>query len=106
MLTLAKSRTLVLSPVKKNPLSHMELFQNLSFDRLQEIEKDVVERKYAKRETLFQEEDRADHIWFVKRGHIKEVNHSLDGKIQTVSMIGPDGIFGVSAFDGGHYGFH
>ncbi len=84
----------------------MELFQNVSPDQLQEIEKEVVERKYAKRETLFHEEDKADHIWFVKRGHIKEVNHSLDGKVQIISMIGAGGIFGVSAFNGGHYGFH
>lgn len=63
-------------------------------------------RKYAKRETLFHEEDPADHIWLVKQGYVKEVNHSLNGKIQTLSMVGADGLFGISAFDGGSYGFH
>src|SRR5580658_907800 len=106
MLTLMKTRTSTLSPVKKNSLSRMEIFQGIPFDKLQEIERQLVERKYAKRETLFQEEEPADHIWFVKQGYVKEVNHSFNGKIQTISMVGTDGIFGVSAFDGGSYGFH
>jgi CRP/FNR family transcriptional regulator len=103
---MAKTRSLALPPVKKNSLYRMELFQGVSFDDFQGIEKQLVEKKYKRRETIFQEEDPADSIWFVKQGHVKEVNHSLDGKIQTIGMIGADGIFGVSSFDGGKYGFH
>jgi CRP-like cAMP-binding protein len=106
MLTLIKTRPSILLPVKKNPLSTMELFQNFSFSDLQEIEKYGVERKYAKRESIFQEEDSADFIWFVKHGHVKEVNHSQDGKDQTICMVGANGIFGISSFDGGKYPFH
>jgi CRP-like cAMP-binding protein len=106
MLAMIKTKPSILLPVKRNSLSTMELFQNISFSTLQEIEKHFVERKYAKRETLFQEEDPADYIWFVKQGHVKEVSHSLDGKDQTVCMVGANGIFGISSFDGGKYGFH
>ena len=106
MLTLIKTRPLVLLPLKKNPLAAMELFQSFSFSALQEMEKYFTERKYAKRESIFQEEDPADFIWFVKQGHVKEVNHSLDGKDQTICMVGANGIFGTSSFDGGKYAFH
>jgi CRP-like cAMP-binding protein len=106
MLTMMKTRNPVLQSLKKNPLSCMDFFQNISFSALQEIENHMVERKYNRRETIFQEEDPAESVWLVQKGHVKEVNHSLDGKDQTISMVGANGIFGISAFDGGKYGFH
>jgi CRP-like cAMP-binding protein len=106
MLTMVKTRPMVLLPVKKSPLSAMDMFQNISYSALLDIEKHMIERNYTKRESIFQEEDPAESVWLVQKGHVKEVNHSLDGKDQTISMIGANGIFGISAFDGGKYGFH
>lgn len=106
MLTMAKTRNSALPPLKKNSLSGMEFFKNISFAALQEIETRMVERDYNRRETIFQEEDPAESVWLVQKGHVKEVNHSLDGKDQTISIVGANGIFGISAFDGEKYGFH
>jgi CRP-like cAMP-binding protein len=106
MLTMVKTRPMVLLPLKRSSLSTMDMFQDISFPAILEIEKHMTERKYARRESIFQEDDPAESVWLVQKGHIKEVNHSIDGKDQTISMIGTNGIFGISAFDGGKYGFH
>ncbi|GEM_PF-1852842 len=106
MLTMIKTKSLVVLPLKKNPLSDMDFFQNISFSALQELEMHLVERNYGRRETIFQEEDPAESVWLVQKGHVKEMNHSLDGRDQTISIVGANGIFGISSFDGGQYGFH
>ncbi len=90
----------------KNPLFTVELFKRIPAAAIVEIEKCMIERRFGKRETIFLEDDPADFIWFVKQGHIKEVHHSADGRSNTLCMVGPNGMFGVSAFEGGIYGFH
>jgi CRP-like cAMP-binding protein len=91
---------------RKNSLCTLGLFRRIPQATLGELEKIMVEKSYGKRESLFLEDDPANSLWFVKTGHIKEVNHTPEGEDQTVSTAGPDGMFGVSAFDGGTYGFH
>ena len=106
MIETIKTRDSASAPVKRNSLSSMDLFQSVSFDELQKIESQLIERNYKRRETIFQEEDKAESVWLVQKGHVKEINHSLDGKDQTICMVGTGGIFGISSFDGGNYGFH
>jgi len=91
---------------KKNTLSTMGFFQRIPFPALQIIEKTMVEKKFVRRESIFLEHERALFIWFVKQGHVKEVNHSEDGNDLTLSMVGAGGMFGISSFNGGDYGFH
>src|ERR1035441_5175273 len=108
MLTLTRTRTRpVYYPVNtRSPLSGMETFKNVPAEALREIEKQMVEKKYAKRESIFLEDDRAEFVWFVKEGHVKEVHHAADGRSNTLCLVGANGMFGVSAFEGGNYGFH
>jgi CRP-like cAMP-binding protein len=105
MLTMTQTKPMVSPTFKKGLLSTMKLFQDIPYLGLQEIEKNMVEKKYARKAVLFQENDPALSIWFVQQGHVKEVSHSADGKVQTVGMVGFNGMFGVSSFDGGEYGF-
>ena len=106
MLTLTKTRSVSFQRTKKNPLWMMSFFKNISSDAFSEIENHIVEKQYAKRESIFMNDDSAESIWFVKEGHVKEIHHSADGKSNTICMVGTNGIFGVSAFCGGEYGFH
>ncbi len=106
MLTVTKTRPVDLQIPKKSRLSTMDVFQNIPYTALQEIEKYMVERTYGKRESIFLENDPAEFVWFVKEGYVKEGNHSLRGRGCTLSMIGPHGMFGIAAFEGGDYGFH
>ncbi len=89
----------------KRRLSTMNLFPNIPFDGLQEIERHMVEKSYAKGESVFLEDDPADFVWFVKQGHVKEIHHTADGRHSTLCMVGAKGLFGISAFIGGNYGF-
>lgn len=84
----------------------MSFFGYIPSDDFWEIENHMVWKKYAKRESIFLENDLAESIWFVKAGHVKEINHSANGRDNTICMVGANGMFGVSAFNGGEYGFH
>lgn len=106
MLTMTKTRTLDFQTRKKNPFSSMEIFKGVPVDTLRDMENQMVEKNYAKRETIFLEDDPAESVWFVKQGRVKEVHHSADGRSNTLCMVGANGMFGVSAFEGGNYGFH
>ena len=106
MLTMVKTRPVDFQTQKNTTPSTMAIFQNIPFTALPEIKKHMVERKYAKRESIFQEDDPAEFFWFVKQGHVKEINHSANGRDQTICMIGTNGMFGISSFNGGEYGFH
>jgi CRP/FNR family transcriptional regulator len=106
MLTMTKTRPIAFHGTKKSPLSMMSFFKNIPSDAFWEIEHNMVEKKYAKRESIFLENDLAESIWFVKEGHVKEIHHSPEGQSNTICMVGANGMFGVSAFSGGEYGFH
>ena len=106
MLTMTKTRPVYFRAAKKSVFSTMDVFKGIPFPALGLIEKLAADKKYAKMESIFLEDDDAAFVWFVLEGHVKEVRHSMDGKSQTLSMVGPGGMFGVSAFEGGKYGFH
>jgi len=105
MLTIAKTRLNDFQAPKVSRLSTLSFFQNIPFEAAQEMERHMIEKKFAKRESIFREDDPAENVWFVKEGQVKEINHLADGKTQTLCMVGADGMFGVSAFSGGEYGF-
>jgi CRP/FNR family transcriptional regulator, nitrogen oxide reductase regulator len=106
MLTTTKSIPAAFPAVPKDPLSTMDLFKCLPFKARVEAERGMVERKYAKGESLFLEDDPADSIWLVKEGYVKEILHLEDGRRSTLCIVGPNGMFGISAFEGGEYGLH
>jgi CRP-like cAMP-binding protein len=105
MLTIVKTRLSDFQVPKERPILTLQFFQNIPFEAAQEMEKHMIERSYEKRESIFLEDDQADFVWFVKEGHVKEMNHLAEGRTQTLCMVGPQGMFGVSAFAGGEYGF-
>jgi CRP-like cAMP-binding protein len=105
MVTMTKIKPVNLWAEKKHRLITMDIFQSTSFEDLQEIERHMLVRKYARRESIFREDDQADFVWLVKQGHVKEIHHSEEGRHTTLCMVGAKGLFGISAFNGGSYGF-
>jgi CRP/FNR family transcriptional regulator, dissimilatory nitrate respiration regulator len=106
MLTQPKTQQPDVRSQKKEFFSLPDLFKKVPSRALQEIEGQMMEKRFAKGETIFREDDPAGFIWFVKQGHVKEVNHSRDGHSKTLCMTGPGGMFGISALGGGNYDFH
>lgn len=106
MLTTIKAKAIELHKQNRNSIYRLEIFKRISREKLAEMERYMVERKFDKRESIFCEDDRADYIWLVKEGFVKEVHHSEEGRDSTLSIVGPGGLFGLSAFDGGPtYGY-
>jgi CRP/FNR family transcriptional regulator len=105
MLTIEKPSPFAYQSLKINAVSTMPLFKNISSLDLLGIAKNTVERKYAKGKSIFLEDDRAESVWFVREGYIKKIHHFMDGRSHTISMMGENGMFGVSALIGGDYGY-
>lgn len=105
MLTLSATKPV---DIKAGTVLHptRDIFKHVSPEGILEIESRMVEKKYFKRETIFLEDDPADFVWFVKDGHVQEVNHTADGKDIILCVAGAGGIFGASSVNGGNYGFH
>jgi CRP-like cAMP-binding protein len=106
MLTITKNRPVDYQRAPKSPLSTIDPFKNIPPGALREIEKHVIEKTYPKHEYIFMEDDKADYVWFVKEGHIKLAHYSMEGRSQTFCMMGPMGMFGVSALGQGEYGVY
>ncbi len=106
MLTVTKNRPVDCPKAPKSPLSTLELFKSIPPGALREIEKNITEKTYARHEYIFMEDDPADRVWFVKEGHVKLAHYSAEGRSQTFRLMGPMGMFGVSAFGIGDYGVY
>lgn len=106
MLTMTKPTSIHPQTAAITPLSTLNLFQKVPPAGLMKIREQMVEKTYLKSETIFLEDEPANLVWFVKAGHVKEVHHSVNGRSRTICTVGPNGLFGVSAFVGGNYGFH
>ncbi len=91
----------------KSFLSTLEIFRKIPSAQLAEIERKMVEKKYAKGESFFLEGDPAEHVWFIKEGHVKAVIHTANGRDLTLCMVGANNMFGTCCcFGGGSYPCH
>ncbi len=106
MLTKSKTKQPSYHGQKNNLLQDLELFKSVSPDGIQVIGDGLSEKHFEKRETIFMEDDPAETVWLVLKGHVKEVNYSAGGRSIILSVAGPGWLFGVSALDGGKYGVH
>ncbi|MCL5966848.1 MAG: Crp/Fnr family transcriptional regulator [Deltaproteobacteria bacterium] len=83
------------------------LFGNLSPEELKRVSAIASPRHYARRETVFQEGDRADGFYVVISGRVKVFKLSADGKEQILHLIGPGQSFAeATIFEGGVFPAH
>ncbi len=106
MLTIIRTKRLDVPGARKSSLSTLDPFNKILPKVLREHEKNILQKTLAKHEYIFKEDDRPDYLWFVKEGHVKLAHYSLEGKSHTVATKGPEGMFGVSAFDQSEYGVY
>ncbi|HJT23475.1 MAG TPA: Crp/Fnr family transcriptional regulator [bacterium] len=100
-------RTRTTYAMPRSFLPTMEIFRKVPAEALREIETRMIERKYARQESIHQEGDPAEKVWFVKEGHVKAMAHAAGGRCQTLCMVGAGNMFGsCCALDGGSYPCH
>jgi CRP-like cAMP-binding protein len=101
-----KSNVLTPKVVSKTKgfMSGMDIFKKLPPVRLAEIEKKMVEKKYAKGAVIHLEGDPAESVWFVKEGHVKAMVYTPNGRSVNLCVVGTKGMFGsCCCFSNGEY---
>lgn len=82
-------------------LEESELFDGLSAEHLDEIEKIAVVKEYSRGETIFFEGDPGNGFYMVATGKVKIYKTSFSGKEQILHIFGPGEPFGeVPVFHG------
>ena len=89
-----KPTTRTRSNLSKSIVCSLEVFKALPTHLISEVEKKLVERKYAKGSSIFLEGDPAEFVWFIKEGHVKAVVHTPNGRDLTLCMMGAKNLFG------------
>ncbi|HVZ79704.1 MAG TPA: Crp/Fnr family transcriptional regulator [bacterium] len=88
-------------------LATLDIFKQVPQGILPEIERKMVERRFAKGDSIFLEGDPAQNVWFVKEGHAKALVHTATGRDLALCMMGPHSLFGTCCcFGGGEYPCH
>ncbi|MFA6148828.1 MAG: Crp/Fnr family transcriptional regulator [bacterium] len=83
------------------------LFATLSVDDLRRVADLAVSRRFAKKEAIFREGDRADGFFVVASGKVKVFKLSGEGKEQILHVIEPGQAFAEAViFEGGAYPAH
>jgi len=107
MLTISRTKTVSIPKTPRSFLATMDLFKKVPAEALAVLEKKMIEKKYAKHESIFLDGDPAESVWFVKEGHVKAAIHAASGRCQTLCMVGAKGMFGsCCAMGGGQYSCH
>jgi CRP-like cAMP-binding protein len=89
------------SMMNRGFLGTMEIFKSVPPEALAELERKMVERRYARHESILLEGDPAESVWFVKEGRVKATVSAPNGRCQTLCMAGPRGMFGTCCCLGG-----
>lgn len=78
----------------KGFVAGMDLFKSLPAAALAEVERKMIEKKFAKGMVIHLEGDPAQYVWFVKEGHVKAMVNTPNGRSLTLCMVGAKGMFG------------
>jgi CRP/FNR family transcriptional regulator len=102
MLTSIKPNAVaVKSMMNRGFLATLEVFKAIPHEALADLERHMVEKHYAKHESILLEGDPAESIWFVKEGRVKASVTAPNGRCQALCMVGPRGLFGTCCCLGG-----
>ncbi len=78
-------------------LSHLELFSSLEKEDLEKIARVVSPRTFSKGEIVFMEDDPGDRLFILKKGWVKILKVSPEGKEKTLAILGPRDCLGELA---------
>ena len=74
---------------KSNLLAKLPLFEGLPQTQLETLAQAAFERRYAAGELIFSAEDPVKGLFVVEDGHVKIFRSTLEGREQTIYLIGP-----------------
>lgn len=80
-----------------NFLRSMPLFAGLNEERLRELSKISVRRKFAKKTILFSKGDESDSFYIIMTGYVQAVINSDQGREIVLNQFGPGEFFGEFA---------
>lgn len=102
MLTAIKHNPVAMkSMMNRGFLATVDLFKAIPPEALADLERKMVEKHYAKHESILLEGDPAESVWIVKEGRIKANVTAPNGRCQTLCMVGARGLFGSCCCLGG-----
>jgi CRP-like cAMP-binding protein len=78
-------------------LRAIPLFQTLEDRNLQEIADLLIDRKFPKNATIFEEGVGGDYMYVIKEGQVKVTKMSEDGREKILEILGPGDFFGEMA---------
>ena len=81
-------------------LQMVDIFQDLSEDEIQEIDRASTMSTYRKGKIFYMPEDRSEVLFLVKQGRIQLYRISPDGKKLVIGTIGPGAVFGEMSLIG------
>lgn len=81
----------------RQDLAQLSIFSGLSDDQISQLTPYMVECAYHKDQTIFDQGQRADHLYILLTGEVVVNYKPYDGPPLTVARIEPGGVFGWSA---------
>ncbi|MFC2023321.1 Crp/Fnr family transcriptional regulator [Chloroflexota bacterium] len=81
-------------------LQMVDIFQDLSEDEIQDIDRVSTMSTYRKGKIFYMPEDTSEVLFLVKQGHIQLYRISPDGKKLVIATVGPGAVFGEMALIG------
>lgn len=75
-------------------IKHCRLFQTLTLDQLERLEKHAKLRKYPKNVPVYFPSDAADSVLLLAEGRVKICSNTADGKQAILAFIEPGEVFG------------
>jgi CRP-like cAMP-binding protein len=83
--------------VRIDALKSIPLFQNLGEDGLREIADLLIERKFPKNATIFEEGVSGDYMYLIQKGQVKVTKMSEDGREKILAIHSDGDFFGEMA---------
>ena len=87
----------------KNHIGSLPYFQGIAENELAYIAEHSMLRMFSAGEMIFFEDEKADGLWIVEKGHVKIFKLNPDGGEHILHLHGPGKTFNdIAAFDGGN----
>jgi CRP/FNR family cyclic AMP-dependent transcriptional regulator len=79
-------------------LENFNLFENLDEEKMEELNKLIIDTEKKKNEPVYFENEPSQTIYFLKKGRVKITKYLPDGSEKVLSIINPGEIFGELAY--------
>jgi CRP-like cAMP-binding protein len=85
------------SKISGNIIKNIPLFSELSDDEIEQIERIIIKKSFAKDQIVLFEEDTANYMYIIYTGKVRVVKHSSEGREQIITIHKRNDFFGEMA---------